>query len=451
MSRGLISLFFIFLVLTLFSSSLSSTDIKNLSFEEAISVAIKNNPQIKSLREQIAIYEEREKESFSNFLPQLNASVLYKRTTANSPAQVGLKIPSSLSSMTSSLTGKRESMDSYNNYSVGLTLNQLVWDFGKTSGMYESTKYLKMSANEDLRGNLDNLVVNLYQTVLNYALNKELLEAALLYEKQMESHLEMARAQAAAGVRTNVDVLRAESDFYNAKLNTLKIRNNLKIFKINLKNLLAIDNDSDIEISLPKKEEYYEVSVGDNYEYIQKRPEYLSYKNKIESLKSNLKSARSGYFPNIYLSGGLSYTGYDVDNMVYNWNVGASMSWNLFSGFYTTAYESEIRAQIRMYESILNQTIRNLYVEIENAKIRYEEAKERLNLNRLLMRSAEETLNLAEARYKSGVGTFIEVSDAQNIFVNSKNSFIQAEYDLMLSVINLKKALGILGYVKEGD
>ncbi|MCX7959169.1 MAG: TolC family protein, partial [Deltaproteobacteria bacterium] len=181
------------------------------------------------------------------------------------------------------------------------------------------------------------------------------------------------------------------------------------------------------------------------------RPEYLSYKSRIDSLKALLKSARSGYFPNIYITGGLTYSGYETDNMVYNWNIGAALNWNLFSGFYTEGYYEEIKAQIRMNEALLNQIVKNLYLEIENAKILFDEAKERVNLAASLMKTAEESLSLAEARYKSGLGTFIEVTDAQNVYVNAKNSLIQAEYDLILSGAKLRKALGILNYNKRGE
>ncbi len=106
---------------------------------------------------------------------------------------------------------------------------------------------------------------------------------------------------------------------------------------------------------------------------------------------------------------------------------------------------------IKMYEAVLDQTVKNLYLEIENAKILYAEAEERLNLNKALLKSAEESLRLTEARYNSGLGTFIEVSDAQNVYVNAKNSFIQAEYDLILSAIRLRRALGLLEYPEKGE
>ncbi len=314
----------------------------NLSFDDAVSLAFKNNPQILSLKAQQEVYEKKEKEAFSAFLPQLNASAIYKRATANSPAQVGLRLPSSLTSMTSSITGKRESIDSYNNYSLGLTLNQLIWDFGKSSGQYESAQFMKRSAQEEIRSGTDNLVISLYQAVLNYALNRKLYEAALNYEKQMENHLEMARAQVKAGIRTDIDILRAESDLYSARLNKLKLNHSVKLMKINIKNLLGISDETDIEIEPPAKNFTVADITADNYSYITQRPEYQSYKSKIESLKSTLKSARSGYFPYLYLSGGLTYTGYDADNMVYNWNVGAGLSWNLFSGFYTAGYDKDV-------------------------------------------------------------------------------------------------------------
>lgn len=447
MSKRLIYLFF----LTSLSYHVLANERLDLSFEEAMDLALKNNPQIQASESQVEIYEYKGKEAFSGFLPQLNLQAIYKRTTANSPAQVGIKIPSSLSTMTSSLTGKRESMDSYNNYSLGLTLNQLIWDFQKTSGQRDSAVMMKNASIQDLKSSSDNLVINLYQTVLTYTLYKELYEASLMTEKQMESHLEMARAQVNAGVKTNIDILRAESDLYNAKLNTLKIKNQIALLKITLKNLLGISEDTDVDIRPPKKEGIFNAPDGQNYEFIKDRPEYLSLKYKIDSLRASLKSAKAGYFPSLNLVGGLTYNGYELDGLVYNWNIGGQLNWNLFSGFYTTSYEEEVKAQIRMLEANLNQVIQSLYVEIENARIGYKEAAERVELNKALLKTAEETLNLTELRYKSGLGTFIEVSDAQNIYTNAKNSLIQSEYDLYLSEVRLKKALGLLKYNKKGD
>ncbi len=444
MSKRIVFLLFI-------SSIIFAQERLNLSFEEAIDIALKNNPQILTNEYQKEIYEYKGKEAFSGFLPQLNLLAVYKRTTVNSPAQVGLKIPSSLSTMTSSLTGKRESMDSYNNYSLGLSLNQLIYDFNRTSAQYNAALFLKDAANQDIKSSSDNLVINLYQTVLNYTLYKELYEAALNTEKQMESHLKMAKAQVMAGVRTNIDILRAESDLYNARLNTLRIKNQIVISKLNLKNLLGIFDETDIEIRPPERKGDFSIPEGENNKFIQNRPEYLSLKLKIDSLRASLKSARSGYFPSLSLIGGFTYNGYELDGLVYNWNIGGQLSWNIFSGFYTTSYDEELRAQIRMYEANLSQLVQSLYLEIENSKISYKEALERVELNRALLKTAEETLNLTEARYMSGLGTFIEVSDAQNIYTNAKNSLIQAEYDLYLSRIRLEKALGLLKYNKRGD
>jgi len=429
----------------------SYADSLKLSFDEAIDMALKNNPQILASKAQIDVYTGKSKEAFSGFLPQLNASAIYKRTTVNSPAQVNLKLPSSLSTISSSIAGKRESMDSYDNYTLGLTLNQLLWDFGRTSGLYDATMKMKDSTIEDLKSTSDNLIINLYQTVLGYLLNQELYKAALSYEKQMESHLEMARAQVDAGIRTNIDVLRAESDLYNAKLNSLKIKNMVALSQINLKNLLGIAEEVDIEIGPPQRGESLQIASSQNYDYIQKRPEYLSMKMKVESLRGTLKSARAGYFPSLSLVGGLSYNGYQLDGLVYNWNIGGQLSWNLFSGFYTQSYEQEIRAQIHSLEANLQQVIQSIYLEIENSKILYREATERLELSKALLKVAEESLNLTEARYKSGLGTFIEVSDAQNVYVNAKNAVIQADYDLMLSEIRFKKAIGMLNYNKRGE
>jgi outer membrane protein len=442
--QRVIVILFVIISLNLYADAL------NLSFEEAIDLALKNNPQILANKAQIDVYISKSREVFSGFLPQLNASAIYKRTTLNSPPQVNLKLPPSLSTISSSIAGKRESMDSYNNYTFGLTLNQLVWDFGKTSGLYRATEKMKDSTIEDLRSTSDNLIINLYQTVLGYLLNQELYKAALSYEKQMESHLEMAKAQVKAGVRTNIDVLKAESDLYNARLNSLKMKNLILISKVNIKNLLGISEEVDFEISPPQKGENLQIPSPPNYEYIQKRPEYLSLKMKIESLRETLRSARAGYFPSLSLLGGLSYNGYQLDGLVYNWNIGGQLNWNLFSGFYTQSYEQEVRAQIRSLEASLQQVIQSINLEIENSKILYRESMERLELSKALLKVAEESLNLTEARYRSGLGTFIEVSDAQNVYINAKNSVIQAEYDLMLAEVRLKKALGILNY-KRGE
>jgi outer membrane protein len=177
---------------------------------------------------------------------------------------------------------------------------------------------------------------------------------------------------------------------------------------------------------------------------IARRPERASLVQKVKAAEGTRTVAMSGWYPTIGANAGLAYTGYKVDDMVYNWNLGATVTWNFFSGLYTRAAVREAEANLAALRASLASLDLSIRSEVESAAIAYREARERIAPARALLASAAETLELAEGRYAAGAGNIVEVTDATAVKTQADVGLIQAQYDIESARVRLLKVLGVL-------
>jgi len=415
---------------------------RTVTLSQAIQRALVGNPSLSASRETLAASGYRVGEAWSGYLPQATVSAGYKRGTLNSALTPYLASSSAATSFRTLMS--RETITSYDNWSAGLSLTQTLYDFGRTGGAFDAAKASERASRADLAASVESLYLTVTQAFFTVLATQEAVSAADETKRQMESHLAVAQAQVAAGIRQKIDITRAQSDLAAADLALMKAKNANQIGRVALNNAMGVEEDIDFLVERPARGE--ELSVPDTgaavKEAMSTRPEYRSLKEKIQALEGAKKTARSGYFPSVGATGGLTYTGYKLPDMVYNWSVGVSLTWNAFSGLYTTNAVREADANIRALEATTRSLELAIRSEVESAILAYQEAVERLNPSKALLQSARETLGLAEGRYKAGVGSLIEVTDAQAMYTQGKTNLIQTEYDLEVARVRLLKAIG---------
>jgi len=144
------------------------------------------------------------------------------------------------------------------------------------------------------------------------------------------------------------------------------------------------------------------------------------------------------------LSGNAAY-GYagDDTSMDKSWNVGVALAFPLFSGLSTKYAVDEARANLdvaRANEESLRQSV---YQEVQSAWLNRREAFERIEAGRIIVRQAEENVELAKGRYETGVGNSIEITDAMIKLNNAKMTYITALSDFSVAQARLEKAIGV--------
>jgi len=411
---------------------------EKLTLKECIDMALKNQPTIRAAQENIRAGQGRETQAASPYFPQLTASTGYSESHAPLGGAFG-------DSTTKS-------------YTTSLSLSQTLYDFGKTGNAYDAAKLGTLSLERDAERISQEVVLNVKQSYYALLAAKKLVEVAQKTIEQTESHLKQAEAFFRAGSKPRYDVTRAEVEVNNANLGLINAKNGVRIRTIALNNAMGIDPGRATEIV----EELPSVPVLPSLDKaqadaLQNRPDMKRMEADIEAARARLTAERSNYLPTLSANAaynwangttemgpflGTMFKG-DVQN---SWNAGIMLTLPLFQGGLTAGRVAEARANLLALEAQRDAMKQSILLEVNQAFADLESAAARVEVMEKTLQKARENLDIAQGRYKAGVGPYIEVTDAQLSSVNSETDHIKALYDYHLAIAQLQKAMGIKSY-----
>jgi outer membrane protein TolC len=182
------------------------------------------------------------------------------------------------------------------------------------------------------------------------------------------------------------------------------------------------------------------------------RPELRQAQARLDASRAQLAGARARYLPDLFVTGNAGYTGDDAliatdgvgTGVAFSeqWSITGQLTWNLFEGFFTQARVKETQALIETaranYESIELQ----VRLEVEQAYIAVVEAGERIGATEKAIESAQENLRLAQGRYDAGVGTILELTEAQLSLSNAEADYVRALTDYRIGLAVLDRVAG---------
>ena len=126
-----------------------------------------------------------------------------------------------------------------------------------------------------------------------------------------------------------------------------------------------------------------------------------------------------------------------------NWGVGLNVSLNVFDSGVTAAKVRSADANLVKAEETYRQTRDAVQLDVRSSYLNLREAEKRIGTAKVAVDKAEEDYHIAQVRYQAGVGTNLDVMDAQVALTAAKNNYIQALYDYNTSGAELEKAMGV--------
>jgi TolC family type I secretion outer membrane protein len=408
-----------------------------LNLERCVEIALVKNPSIIAARNTVDVSESRVGQAKSNYYPQINWTSGYSRI---SPAT-----SRSFSTSGAVTTGSSGSSSSaFDEYTSGATLSQNIYDFGRTSSQVKIQSLNFDSSRSDLRNITDQVIFTVrqaYYGVVQAKYNRMVVEDTV---KQTQQHLEQAKGFFDVGTKPKFDVIKAEVDVSNAKLNLIRAENDLRIAVVNLNNAMGVPEAPEYTLYENMSFEKYEITFEDALaKAYENRPDVKSVVAKRQAAETSVESAKTNYYP--FLTGNASYNwaGGRIDQMENGWSVGAALSFPLFSGFLTKYQVEEAKANLnvlRANEESLRQTV---FLEVQQAYLNLRAAEEAIPTAKLGVEQARENFEIANGRYAAGVGNPIEVTDAEVLLANARLAHIQALYADKVAQASLEKAMGI--------
>jgi len=263
-----------------------------------------------------------------------------------------------------------------------------------------------------------------------------------------EFYLKQIRGFYKAGTRPKIDVVRAEVDLSNAKVALIKAKNGVRLSMVGLNNAMGIGIDEPALYQIKDDPEFIKSDYNiDNLLALacRNRPEFLELNARLMAREQKIKYLKSEFLPSI--SGRMSYDWKgDSSPLDREWKVGLSLNVPLFSGLDTSYKLKEAVENLKSVKSRIDSLKLRIKKEVEQGVLNLKEAEERIIATKSAVKQAKENLRLAEGRYKVGLATIIDLTDARVLFLEANTSLITALYDCKIGEATIKKAVGTIPF-----
>lgn len=478
---------FIFLLIFLSNYFITRGFAQSISLDEAVEFALKHNSKISRYEEKLKQKQFDDLGSIGNFLPVINLTGSYNHL--NDPLLIDLgPIRDAMIQMQSSnqvelaniynvIQGNPALNDIqraglYNQYSN--SLNSLLLPFEKTlkkqdyrtatligiQPLFVGGKLIaaknytadeKSSAEFELTQIRNEVTKEAIQGYLSVVLLNDIIKTRKDVLKGMQYHKEQAEKLFKEGLIANYNLLRAEVAVADAELNLMEDRNKITVALLALKNTLGKELNEDIIISDSLIYSSFNDSLNELVgEAMNDQPILNIIELKLDAASQKYKIERSNFLPTISAFGKYELIPDDLSALEPKWAVGIQASFNLFNGLKDY---SKLQSAIHLQEEVkylqtdtqrkINLLVNKNFKDVQNAKEKYEKVKTNIAL-------ARENLRQNEKRFETGLGTSLEVIDAElsleKNLIESKNAlyeYYRSLSELYQSTGNPKKVLTI--------
>jgi outer membrane protein len=403
---------------------------RTLTLEECIAIALEAQPRIQATLADYAAARYRVNQALAPLLPQLSGQVSTIRSH-------GTVIVTNAAGANVATIQNRQMGDTF---LAQVLLSQVLFDFGKTLAATDAARKLAEVAVEDVELQRQLISLTVKEAYTNTLFSQRLIRVQEQAQERAELNLRSAKGFFEVGTRPKSDVARAEVDVANAKLDLIRARNALRSAIVALNTAMAIDVDTPTQIV--DNLVYQPVTLdrpqlrGDS---LRQRPEYRQAKLRAAAAEAIERQTFRNFFPDISGTGAYGGTQKDLNE---SWSLGLSLSWSIFDGGNRIARYQEAKANLEGARARVKSTELDIVQNVEQAEIFVEETQERILAAQTLVASAQENFRLAQGRFDAGVGTILELTDAQLALTQAQNTESQALADYRISLARLDRAVG---------
>ncbi len=397
---------------------------------ECVAIAVANHPDLKAASASLDAGRQRTWQAVSGALPQIDANYGADRRRTSATARTGAQIAAQNANRS----------QTFNFYSTGVSLSQILFDFGQSLDAIRAAQATEKSLQADEDTTRETVLFNVKQAYFNLLTAKRLLDVAEENVRRDQKHLDLAQGRLDVGLAARFDVTQAQVQLANAELARVTARNNVSVSRETLRAALGLDGPLDFDVvdTLDVHDLTMDESKALELAY-DHRPELVGQRLLQQALTDQLAALQKSYLPNVTAAASYAYSGPDYP-LQSSWNVGASVNLSLFNGGLTTAQIGEARANLanlRYKEQSLRQQIR---LQVREAALNLAQALESIRISDKGLQQARENLALAEGRYTTGVGNMIELTDAQASFTTAEGNNVQALSNYKIALAALEHA-----------
>jgi TolC family type I secretion outer membrane protein len=422
------------------NTSLPDWITRPLSLTDCLNIALSQNATILKAGNDLEASQGIVVQTRAVALPQVQATGQYKRTDRD--AIESIPAP-----------GFPPTPDQ--NWNTGVQIVQSIYEGGRMIAALKAATATKQQALAQYQTVLADTLLLMriaYYDVLLAAQQITVHEASVnLLQKEFEDQ----QRRYDAGTVPKFNVLRAEVAVANERPALIQAKNNYRIAKNNLSNLLGYNLPREIWEDIPLNltdtldAAPYQVDLPAAIQQaLARRTELVAARKMAELQRLNVVNARAGYKPTVQVFAGYGWYNaqytppVELDHDIRGWNAGAQLSWDIFDGLLTHGKVVQARALYEKSRTDVDDKGRQIELEVRTAYSDFIEAREVLESQQKVQEQADEALREAKARAEAGTSTQLDVLDAETSLTQARTTQIQALRDYAVARARLERAIG---------
>src|SRR6266550_2692566 len=414
---------------------------KLLTIEDAVRIGLDNHPRIKAAGERIGSQAAILGQQMGAYYPTISSTRFYRTGTAGS---TGVVNPFAADA-----------------YSSQLNFNFTLYNFGKREGNVQAARETLDATKQDYETTNQDIILAIKQAYYVYLGAQAIVNVRKDTVRNRDLLVKQAQGFYQVGTRARIDVARAEANLYTAQADLIAAENAVKIAWVTLRNAMGSPRLPEQPVAEDSPEITFSMNLaGARDVAFDTRTELKSFDALKRAADQLIAVARRGHLPDIIFDSFYGRTHKSGDTAFPEtfplkpvWQVQLSLVIPIFDGFRTT---NRVEETLHNYYNIKAQEEdrrQQIALEVEQSYLRVVETQERINATESAAKAAKENVDLARGRYEVGVGSIIEVTDAESIYTDAQTTYIRTIYDYKIADAQLARAMGDtrVGVLKPGS
>lgn len=400
---------------------------KPLSVEEAVAIALKNQPTIGIARGNLTSAQGRTQQARSDLLPQFSLSGGFSRS--------------------SRVFGNAGSNgNGSNQFTSSVDVDQLLFDFGRARDTVRQQSALERAQQLDLLGTQQNVVFLVKQAFYDFEQNHEFTAIADANVTTRQHQLDVAQGRLDTGLGAPADAVQAKTNLADAVISLESARQTESASKVFLAQQMGINPLTPLEPTLGNAE-----SPLDNEDDLQKlveyalanRPDVKSDAERVNAAKFAVSAASKGDLPRVSANAGVGSRGANNPLDSGTGTFGLVVTWNFADGGFTAGAVKTARGAEEVARNQLIATSQAAVTEVSQTWLALKTAQQQIDTASDQVANATEFVRIAEGRYAGGLGDFLDVVSAQSSLVAAQRNLTAARLDVQRARAQLRVAIGL--------
>jgi len=401
--------------------------------EDCLRTASERNARILQARRDIGIADGQKLQALSGYVPQLSAEAGYTY----------------LDNIDTYETDEGElPLNLHDNYEVSLLLEQNLYQGGEILAGIKAAGYYQDYTDSGLKEVINDVSFEIKRLFYLLLLQKNIVSVRADTLRHMEDYLKITEQKYEQGTASEFDLITARVRVANSRPPLIKAENRVDILKTSLAREMGIDLP-EFTISgeltyLPFHSNLPDLSrIGREH-----RPLLRQVDLEEKILEQLYNASYAGYQPR--LSVFASYLGNRPqsglppdDKFEFEWQAGATLSWNLFDGLMTPGKVKEAEEQYEKARVITADTVRSVLLEIKQSFLDLEAARKSLLAQRETVGQAERAYRIARVRWENGISTSLELTDAELNLSEARVMYLDSLAAWKISRARVERAVGV--------